>query len=167
MKPLLAPRAARRLLSAAKKPLTASMDPSAHTVLDRPTVATDFSALARHQHCLLVTYKRDGSAVPAPVWFAIDGDRLYVWTEINAYKAKRLARDERALIAPCGPTGKPLGDPIMAVGRVLESEAERGHAAKVIRRSWGPGRRAFEWLSRPITDVHYLEFTPAVHAPID
>jgi PPOX class probable F420-dependent enzyme len=160
MSPVLSPRAARRLLAGAKKPLTASMDASAHTVLDREVVESDFSPLAGHQHCLLVTYKRDGTPVPAPVWFAVDGaGRLYVWTEVNAYKAKRLARDERALIAPCGPTGKPLGSPIRATGRVLTAESDRQHAAATLRGAWGPARRLFERLSRPITDVHYLEFT--------
>jgi PPOX class probable F420-dependent enzyme len=164
MSPLLAPRAARRILTVAKKPLTAAMDDSAYDVLERPVTHGSFSSLAPHQHCLLVTYKRDGTPVPAPVWFGLDGDRLFVWTEINAYKAKRLGRDERALIAPCGPTGKPLGDPVAAVGRILTTDAERAHAAATLRASWGPARRLFERMSRPVTEVHYLEFVPAATA---
>lgn len=160
MKALLTPGAARRVLAVAKKPLVAVTDPSALDVLDRPVVHGDFHTLQGHRHCLLITYKRDGSPVPSPVWFGLDGDRLYVWTEVNAYKAKRLARDERALIAPCGPTGKPLGDPIAATGRVLTSMEDRTRAASVIRAAWGRPRRLFEWLSRPITEVHYLEFVP-------
>lgn len=161
MRARLSPALARRLLAVAKKPLVASMDPSAYDVLDRPVTHGDFDALRGHRYCLLVTYKRDGGAVPAPVWFGLDGDRLYVWTEVNAYKAKRLARDERALIAPCGPTGRPLGDPIAATGRILTTDAERARAADVIRSSWGWPRRMFERLSRPITEVHYLEFVSA------
>jgi hypothetical protein len=110
---------------------------------------------------LLVTYKRGGTGVPTPVWFARDGERVYVWTEINAYKAKRVRRDPRALLAPCGPTGRPLGPPIAASGRVLSDETERRRAAAKIRSQWGPGRRLFGLLSRPLTDVHYIEFVPA------
>lgn len=161
MKPLLSARTARRLLTAAKKPLVATMDPSAHTVLDRPVREGGFASLAGHQHCLLVTYKKNGEPVPAPVWFGLDGDKLYVWTEVNAYKAKRLARDERALIAPCGPTGKPLGDPVRATGRILTADVDRDHAAATLRKSWGPARRLFERMSRPVTEVHFLEFTPS------
>lgn len=153
-------RWSRTLVGLAKKPMVASLDESAYDVLVRPVRDGDFGVLAGHRHCLLVTYKRDGSAVPAPVWFARDGDRLYVWTEVNAYKAKRLRRDPRALIAPCGPTGKPLGDPVAATGRVLEDEAERAHAARVIRSQWSWWQRAFERASRPMTDVHYLELVP-------
>jgi hypothetical protein len=161
MQPRLSPAIAARLLAVMKKPLVASMDRSAYDVLDRPVIHGDFGPLEGHRYCLLVTYKRDGSPVPSPVWFGLDGGRLYVWTEVNAYKAKRLARDERALIAPCGPTGQPLGDPIAATGRVLASEAERAHAAEVTRGAWGWSRRLFERLSRPVTEVHYLEFVPA------
>lgn len=113
------------------------------------------------KYALLVTYKRDGTPVPSPVWFARDGQRVYVWTEINAFKAKRLRRDARALLASCTARGVPLGNPVVAQGRILVDEAERLHAAAVIRRSWGPWRRLLVRLSRPVTDVHYLEFTPA------
>ncbi|WP_220793331.1 PPOX class F420-dependent oxidoreductase [Nocardioides stalactiti] len=151
----------RRVIGIAKRPMVAAMDDSAHTVLDRPVRTGGFDELAGHHHCLLVTYKRDGSAVPAPVWFARDGERLYVWTEVNAYKAKRLRRDPRALIAPCTVTGKPLGDPVAATGRVLADEAERVRAARTIRSQWTLGQRLFERLSRPLTEVHYLELVPA------
>ncbi len=64
------------------------------SILDQEVVHGDFSPLDRHAHCLLVTYKRDGSPIAAPVWFARDADtrRLYIWTEHQASKAKRLAR---------------------------------------------------------------------------
>lgn len=156
---------ARRLVGLAKKPMVATMDDSAHTVLDRPVQHDGFAPLTGHQHCLLVTYKRDGTAVPAPVWFARDGERLFVWTEVNAYKAKRLRRDPRALIAPCTATGKPLGDPIAARGRILESPGERAHAARVLKSGWSWWQRAFEVTSRPLTEVHYLEFVPATLSP--
>lgn len=152
-------RLSRRLVALAKRPMVASMDESAHTVVDRPVRHTGFDALSGHHHCLLVTYKRDGTPVPAPVWFARDGERLLVWTEVGAYKAKRLRRDPRALIAPCSATGKPLGDPIAARGRILEAEGERAHAARVIRSQWTLWQRAFAFAARPVTEVHYLEFT--------
>lgn len=158
-------RLAGRLVAYAKRPMVASMDPSAYDVVGLPVRRTGFDGLQRHRHCLLVTYKRDGSPVPAPVWFARDGERLFVWTETNAYKAKRLRRDPRALIAPCTATGKPLGDPIAARGRILDAEAERTHAAAVIRSQWTLWQRAFALLARPVTEVKYLEFVPAAHGP--
>lgn len=135
---------------------------TAASILDQEVVHGDFSPLDAHAHCLLVTYKRDGSGVAAPVWFARDADgrRLYVWTEQEAFKAKRLRRDPRALLAPCSPRGVPHGPPIAARGRILETEAEQAHAAETIRRAWGPLRRLFERASRPVTPVVYLELVP-------
>lgn len=160
MSPRLPARFSAPLLRTLKRPMDATRHPDASRILDEPVTYGDFSALSG-AHILLVTYKRDGTPIPAPVWFARDDDRLYVWTEINAFKAKRLRNDERALIAQCSPRGAPQGRPIAAVGRVLTEEAERQRAARVIRAAWGPGRRIFEHLSRPVTDVHYLEFVPA------
>jgi PPOX class probable F420-dependent enzyme len=156
-------RARRRLIVANKRLLDRGRSDQAASILDRDVVQTDFADLDGHQHCLLVTYKRDGTAIPTPVWFARDADgrRLYVWTEHQAFKAKRLGRDARALVAPCSPRGVPLGAPIAARGRVLTSDADRAHAAATIHAAWGPLRRLFERASRPLTPVVYLELTPA------
>lgn len=148
---------ARPLLKLGKRLMDRSRSRRAANVLVTEDRAAGFGVLAGHAHALLVTYKRDGTGVPTPVWFARDDDRVYVWTEINAYKAKRLRRDPRALLGPCGPTGAPLGPPVAARGRVLEDPQDRARAAAAIRSQWGIGRRLFERISRPITEVHYLE----------
>ncbi len=150
----------RRLLKAGKRPMDASRSAQAATVLDMPVQHSDFSSLAGEKHVLLVTYKRDGTPIASPVWFARDGQQVYVWTEVNAFKAKRLRRDPRALLAPCSPLGVPRGNPIAARGRVLTDPSERQRAAAVIRSQWGLGRRLTELVSRPLTDVHYLAFVP-------
>lgn len=149
-----------RLTRTLKRPLTAARAPEALDVLQMPVHYGDFLTL-RGKYALLVTYKRDGTAVPTPVWFAHDAHKVYVWTEVNAYKAKRLRNDSRALLAPCTARGIPTGKPIAAEGRLLTNQRERERAATVIRSSWGVGRRFVEWFSRPVTEVHYLEFVPA------
>lgn len=156
-------RLSEPLLRAMKRPMNAARHEDALRVLEMPVTYGDFSALTG-THVLLVTYKRDGTPVPSPVWFAKEGDQLYVWTEINAFKAKRLRNDERALLAPCSARGVPHGEPVAALGRVLTDEAELARAAAAIKRSWGPGRRLFEAASRPMTEVHYLAFRPAAAA---
>lgn len=161
---LVSEQLSRRLVKAGKRPLEGARSPEAAGILEQPVQPGGFSVLDGHTHALLVTYKRDGSGVPTPVWFARDGDRLYVWTEVNAFKAKRLRRDPRALLAPCGPTGKPLGRPVAARGRILTGDAERARARQAVQAQWGLGRKLFELVSRPITDVLYLEFVAADEA---
>lgn len=158
---LVSEQLSRRLVKAGKRPLEGVRSSEAASILDAPVQVGGFDGLDGHTHALLVTFKRDGTGVPTPVWFARDGERLYVWTEINAFKAKRLRRDPRALVAPCGPTGKPSGPPVAARGRILTDAAERERAGRAIRAQWGFGRKLFERVSRPFTEVHYLEFVPA------
>lgn len=153
-------RLSRPLMRAMKRPMNAVRDDRALGILSMPVQRGDFGRLGG-KYALLVTYKKDGTPVPSPVWFARDGQRVYVWTEVNAFKAKRLRRDPRALLAPCTARGVPRGNPVVATGRILETEAERRQAAAAIRRSWGPWRRLLVRLTRPVTEVHYLEFTPA------
>jgi PPOX class probable F420-dependent enzyme len=152
----------RAFIMVNKRALDRGRAGAATDILGQEVVHGDFSPLDAHAHCLLVTYKRDGSPIAAPVWFArdADGQRLYIWTEHQAYKAKRLRRDPHALLAPCTPRGVPLGPPIAARGRVLDAEDERAHAAQTIRGAWGPLRRLFERASRPVTPVVYLELVP-------
>lgn len=148
------------LMRAMKGPMNAVRDDRALEVLAMPVQRGSFDEL-HGKYALLVTYKRDGTPVPSPVWFARDGGRVYVWTEVNAYKAKRLRRNSQALLASCTARGIPLSNPVVGKGRILVEEDARRHAAEVIRRSWGPWRRLLVRFSRPVTDVHYLEFTPA------
>jgi PPOX class probable F420-dependent enzyme len=152
----------RTFIMVNKRALDRGRAGAATDILGQEAVHGDFSPLDAHTHCLLVTYKRDGSPIAAPVWFARDADgrRLYIWTEHQAYKVKRLRRDQRALLAPCTARGVPLGPPIAALGRVLDDEADRAHAAATIRGAWGPFRRLFERASRPVTPVVYLELVP-------
>ncbi len=156
----LGDRVRRSMVNANKRVLAALRSADAGTVLRLPVQRGGFAALRGHKHCLVVTYRKDGSPVAQPVWPGCEGDRVYIWTEVEAYKAKRLRNDPRALIAPCTFRGQPLGPPTAARGRILESEEERRHAESVIRSEWGWKRKAFERASRPLTGVHYIELVP-------
>jgi PPOX class probable F420-dependent enzyme len=149
------------VVGANKRMLVALRSADAASVVELPVQSSGFSSLRGSKHCLVVTYRKDGRPVAQPVWPGYDGDRAYIWTEINAYKAKRLRKDPRALIAPCSFRGKPLGPPVAARGRILETDAERAHAERVIRSQWGWKRKLYERISRAITDVHYIELVPA------
>jgi uncharacterized protein len=160
-------RLQRVMVRANKRLLTALRSDEAGSVVDMPARHTGFSSLPGHKHCLVVTFRRDGHPVAQPVWPGYDGDRVYVWTEIEAFKAKRLRNNPEALIAPCSFRGKPLGPPIAAHGRILESDAERRHAERVIRSQWGWKRKAYELTARPFTNVHYIELAPGPGPPRD
>jgi hypothetical protein len=157
-----ADRLRRALVLGNKRVLTAIRSPAAAGVVDLPVKHTDFASLRGHDTCLVVSYRRDGRPVAQPVWPALDGDLLYVWTEEQAYKARRVRNDPNVLVAPCSFRGRPLGPPVAGRARVLVNAAECARAEATLRRNWGPGRRAFERLSRPLTGAVYIEIVPAL-----
>lgn len=109
---------------------------------------------------LLVTYRRDGTPVPTPVWAAEADGRLYVRTERAAGKVKRLRNDPRLLVAPCTVRGKPLGAPFEATARVLP-QAEEPIGERALATRYGLGRALFEWAMDVMrVDMGYLEITP-------
>src|SRR2546421_12918770 len=72
--------------------------------------AGTFDTLRGHKYALIVTFRRNGVAVPTPVWFGLDeGGNVFTRTWADAGKVKRLPHDSRALLAPCTVRGKPLG----------------------------------------------------------
>jgi uncharacterized protein len=154
-------RLRRALVAANKRVLTALRSKDAATVTEMPVRHAGFGSLRGRSTCLVVSYRRDGRPVAQPVWPGLAGDRLYVWTEERAYKARRIRRDPNVLVAPCTFRGRPLGAPVAGRARVLDDPAERAFAEAVVRDGWGAGRRAFERLSRPLTGVVYIEIVPA------
>jgi hypothetical protein len=111
---------------------------------------------------LLVTYRRDGTPVPTPVWAAAADGLLYVRTERAAGKVKRLRRDPRLLVAACTVRGKPLAAPFEATARLLPLE-EEPLAERTLARRYGLGRELFERSMDLLrVDMGYLEITPGV-----
>jgi PPOX class probable F420-dependent enzyme len=82
---------------------------------------------------LLVTYKRDGTAVGTPVSIAFDGQRAYFRTYDRSWKAKRLRNNPSVKLSPSTFFGKPRGDAIHARARLLEGE-QAAAAARALAR---------------------------------
>lgn len=78
-----------------------------------------FPNLAGHQYMLLSTFRKNGQAVPTPVWFAESDGKLYVYTRPTAGKIKRIRANGRATVAPCDARGTVLGAELPGHARVL------------------------------------------------
>lgn len=131
----------------------------ARAIVDVPRSGS-IEELSAHKRALLVTYRRDGTPVPTPVWAAEQDGRLYVRTERAAGKVKRLRKDPRMLIAPCTVRGRPLGAPLEAHGRLLPA-AQEPLAERVLASRYGLGRALFERTMDVLRiDMGYLEITP-------
>jgi len=82
------------------------------------------------------TRKRDGSTVETPVWFAHVEGRIYIYSEGNAGKVKRLRNFPESQIAPCGVRGKLKGPWVMTFGRIISDEAEKKTAYNALRKKY-------------------------------
>jgi uncharacterized protein len=80
----------------------------------------------RGKYLSITSFKRDGTGVATPVWFVVDGERLLVVTDPNSFKAKRIRRNPRVMVAPCSATGRLRGEPVPAQAEFLpEDEMDR------------------------------------------
>lgn len=94
------------------------------------------AAITRAKYVLLTTFKRDGSAVPTPVWAAEDGGALLIWTPRESGKVKRIRRSGQVTVAPCTMRGKPTGAAVEATAALLD-QAGTARVQQAIGRKYG------------------------------
>jgi PPOX class probable F420-dependent enzyme len=104
--------------------------------------------LDRESYLSLRTYRRDGTPVDTPVWFAMQGQRCHVFSAGDAGKVKRLRREPRAAVAACDVRGRLRGPWIEGRGRVLESDEDIRRAYEALHAKYGWMMRLTDWMSR-------------------
>ncbi|MFE1318079.1 PPOX class F420-dependent oxidoreductase [Kitasatospora phosalacinea] len=97
----------------------------ADTALDR---------LAAGNYLLITSYKKDGSAVPTPVWVVRDGDTLGAWTAADSWKVKRIRRRGEVLVGPCDVRGNPSGKPLPATAAIADAETTERYRQLIARK---------------------------------
>lgn len=112
---------------------TPTDDPLSHLRLE-PSARTDVAAITG-KYLSITSYRRDGSGVSTPVWFAVEGDRLLVMTDSKSGKVKRIRRNPYVTIALCSGRGKPKAKRMPAHAELLPAtEVER--AKRLIKRKY-------------------------------
>ncbi|CAM2884812.1 PPOX class F420-dependent oxidoreductase [Prescottella defluvii] len=97
---------------------------------------TTLSEIGAAKYVLLTTFRKDGSGVPTPLWAAMDGDRLLMWTVTDSWKVKRIRRNPRVTVAACDARGNPKGPQIDATATILD-DAGTDRARAAIARKYG------------------------------
>ena len=88
---------------------------------------SNFSAFAGQRYLNLESFRKNGAAVRTPLWFAQDGETIFVYSTADSGKAKRIRRDVAVRIAPCNMRGTVSGDWIAArAAPVTGAEYDRG-----------------------------------------
>ncbi len=64
---------------------------------------------AGQNYLSLETFKRNGEGVKTPVWFVQAGDVLYVYTDADSWKVRRIRNNPRVRVAVCTVRGRVTG----------------------------------------------------------
>ena len=136
--------------------------PAAARIAGEKGKTGSFDELRGAKNTLLVTHKRSGEPVPTPVWAGLGEDgKLYVRTERDAAKVKRIGNDPHVKVAPCGSRGQPHGQLIEGRARIVSPDEEE-HAEHVIAAHFGLGRRIYEsTMGAAAGPMVYIEVSPA------
>ena len=89
------------------------------------TDSDTFAELSSEPYLSLTTFRRNGTAVPTPVWAAPKDGRLLVWTGAESGKVKRVRHTPAVTVAPCDRGGSLLGDPVPAHVRIMRPDEKR------------------------------------------
>ena len=109
---------------------------------------TDRRALADATYVSLRSYKRDGGAVDTPVWAAPLDGALVVFTLRDSFKVKRVRRDPRVMIAPCGVFGAVNGAWMDGTCRLVEDRDREARAYAALDAKYGWQMRLGTWMRR-------------------
>ncbi len=96
-----------------------------------------FAFLQPQEFIVLITYRRDGRAVPTTVWFAYDQGKIYITTGSKAGKMKRVRNNGRVDMTPSDRTGNLLGEPHVEGHAREHTPEERTHAREVLAQKYG------------------------------
>jgi PPOX class probable F420-dependent enzyme/deazaflavin-dependent oxidoreductase (nitroreductase family) len=108
------------------------------------------ATLVQENFVCLTTFRKNGSPVPTPVWFAQHQGVIYIYTESHSGKIQRIHHTSRVTLAPCSATGKIKGPAIEGHARLVSDAQERADAQAALAKKYGLGRKVFYPLRRAL-----------------
>ena len=85
----------------------------------------------------LATFRKNGDAIPTPIWAAPVDGKLYAFSESKAGKVKRLRNSPRAQLVPCTSNGKLLGIWQDASAFIVDDPTEIESAKRALEAKYG------------------------------
>jgi len=147
-----------RLAKASDKFYDRMRSADADSVADAdPTGSID--DLKGRKYCVLVSYRKNGQAMPSPLWFGTADGKLYFQTSPDGFKVKRIRNNPEVRVAPCTSRGKPVGPPFIGKARVVP-DTDASVAERAVQSNYGIGRKIYTLFSGSVDSV-YVEVTPA------
>ena len=105
-------------------------------------MSTERDAILKAQYVAFTTYRRDGTPVTTPVWAAAEEGSLFIFSNPNAGKVKRVRNSSHATVAPCTATGTITGAALPAEAFLL-SDDQMPKVWKLLVKKYGIAARLF------------------------
>jgi len=94
------------------------------------------SQFLNQKYINLETYRRNGQAVRTTVWFVMDAGTIYIRTDMNSGKIKRIKNNPNIRITPSGARGQLKGKWIE--GKIkMAGSLELEHANQLLEQKYG------------------------------
>lgn len=104
-----------------------------------------YAALQQEQYISLKTFRKNGEGLATPVWFALEGDKLYVLTLENSGKHKRLKNNPQVELMPCDARGTTHGTTYKGQAKIHAADSEGGkYANNALSKKYGFVKRFFD-----------------------
>lgn len=89
------------------------------------------------------TFRKTGLGVKTPVWFVQDESTLYVRTQADSGKVKRIRNNPEVKITPCKVDGTPLGEWMPATARELKGAETDKEIDRLFDKKYGLMKKMF------------------------
>lgn len=111
-------------------------------------MASEYDRLAAERYVIVTTFRRDGRAVPTPVWAAGDSGELVLWSVRDAGKVKRIRNSGRVEVQASDFRGaKTHGAKVAGEARLLD-DADSERVREAIAHKYGIVGRVSMFFSR-------------------
>jgi PPOX class probable F420-dependent enzyme len=80
---------------------------------------------AGQKYISLETFRKNGQGVKTPVWFVLHNEALYVYTEADSWKVRRIRNNPHVRIAVCTVRGDVKGPWVEANASLVEGDERR------------------------------------------
>jgi len=137
----------KRILNWSKKNRIETRDTTQPASGDAP--AAKLADLVEERYLVIETYRKNGDPVRTPVWFAEHQGIIYVRTNTDTGKAKRIRRNPHVRIAPSSARGIPKSDWIEAEA-IIAGEGEAKTAFSLLKTKYGIQYRLIRF-------IHWLQ----------
>ena len=98
----------------------------------------------RQKYLNLETFRKSGEGVRTPVWFAQEGETLYIVTMADSGKVKRIRNNRRVNIAVCKMNGKLTGAWISAQAREITDPEIVMKVDRMLDKKYGIMKKLFD-----------------------